>query len=157
MKVCRECNVEKDLSEFYKHDRMADGHLNKCKSCVKTRVHKHRDANIEKIKAFDKARSTLPHRIQARKEYAQTIAGKESKRKAMKAYFERFPMIRASHNLVSNAIRDGRMKRQFDCSVCESKEKIEAHHDDYTKPFDVRWLCEKCHKNWHKTNTPIYS
>jgi 5-methylcytosine-specific restriction endonuclease McrA len=31
--VCRGCGVEKELSEFYKHPRMADGHLNHCKVC----------------------------------------------------------------------------------------------------------------------------
>ena len=32
-KVCRGCGVEKELSEFYKHPRMADDHLNHCKAC----------------------------------------------------------------------------------------------------------------------------
>jgi 5-methylcytosine-specific restriction endonuclease McrA len=34
-KACRGCGVEKELSEFYKHPRMADGHLNYCKGCRK--------------------------------------------------------------------------------------------------------------------------
>jgi 5-methylcytosine-specific restriction endonuclease McrA len=32
-KACRGCGVEKELSEFYKHPQMADGHLNYCKVC----------------------------------------------------------------------------------------------------------------------------
>ncbi len=35
------------------------------------------------------------------------------------------------------------------CEICGSEEKIDAHHDDYAKPMDVRWLCKKHHREHH--------
>ena len=56
IKTCRDCSESKPLGQFYKHKMMADGHLNKCKSCVKKRVNKERTDNIEKHRARDRAR-----------------------------------------------------------------------------------------------------
>lgn len=156
MKVCLECNIEKPISDFYKHAAMADGHLNKCSICVRARVTKHRKANLEKIREYDKQRSNQPHRVKARQEYVKTEIGKQAKTRATVAYNKRYPMKYAAHVITGNALRDGKLSSASNCSVCNSTTKIEGHHDDYTKPLHLRWLCEKCHKEWHRHNQPIY-
>ena len=156
MKTCRECQLFKPLSEFYTHKQMSDGHLNKCKDCVKSRVHKHRDENIESIREYDRLRGSRPERVKAHKEYIKTDAGKAAMRRGQDNYRKKYPMKYAAHVITGNAIRDGVLIPMEVCSVCGSNIKIEGHHDDYTKPLDVRWLCEKCHKEWHRNNKPIY-
>lgn len=50
-----------------------------------------------------------------------------------------------AHTMVGNAIRDGRLIRQ-PCQVLGCDKKAEAHHDDYSKPLDVQWLCFRHHR-----------
>lgn len=50
--------------------------------------------------------------------------------------------------LVNDAIRSEKLKRG-PCEVCGAA-KTDAHHDDYTKPFSVRWLCRAHHRQHHK-------
>jgi hypothetical protein len=47
------------------------------------------------------------------------------------------------------AIRTGELVRQS-CELCGSTEKTDAHHDDYSRPLDVRWFCRPCHIAFHK-------
>ena len=43
-KKCIICNIEKVVSDYYKHSKMADGHLNKCKECCKSQAaNRHRE------------------------------------------------------------------------------------------------------------------
>lgn len=54
----------------------------------------------------------------------------------------------AAHNAVAKAVAAGEMAREW-CEVCGSA-AAEAHHDDYSRPLDVRWLCRSHHRRWHQ-------
>ncbi|MCP1173764.1 hypothetical protein [Ralstonia chuxiongensis] len=56
-----------------------------------------------------------------------------------------------ARRLVRTAIETGRMTRQ-PCEVCGTK-PAQAHHDDYSKPLDVRWLCPTHHREHHAKAT----
>lgn len=36
------------------------------------------------------------------------------------------------------------------CEVCGSSKKINAHHEDYSKPLEVIWLCSRHHGERHR-------
>lgn len=134
-KTCRGCSAFLPLSEFYRHSRMGDGHLNYCKTCVKSRIAGHRLENLDKIQAYDRWRYRAN---QARQEQLASL------------YRSRTPLARKAHNATGNAIRDGRLVRPNACSQCGKTCKPEAHHPDYSKPFDVIWLCRSCHCRLHR-------
>jgi len=50
---------------------------------------------------------------------------------------------------VQSAIRRGDIVMPNLCSNCEKLEWLEAHHDNYNKPLEVRWLCTPCHRGLH--------
>jgi hypothetical protein len=52
---------------------------------------------------------------------------------------------------VTAAIQRGDLIRPEKCEACgcAPTEKLHGHHDDYTKPLSVRWLCRSCHFNHH--------
>lgn len=69
------------------------------------------------------------------------------RKKHKKKYYQENPGKERARQKANRAIRDGILIKQ-PCEVC-GELKVEAHHDDYTKPFEVRWLCKKCHEEHH--------
>ena len=52
-----------------------------------------------------------------------------------------------ARRVVKAAINAGVLTRPEACSLCGKKDcRIEAHHEDHTKPLDVVWLCVSCHR-----------
>lgn len=66
-----------------------------------------------------------------------------------------------AHDVVEKAVEKGLLTRGK-CETCgeagvftDGRSSVQAHHDDYNKPMEVRWLCQRCHHEWHKKNKPI--
>jgi hypothetical protein len=150
IKTCFKCGETKSISDFYRHKMMGDGHLNKCIECAKRDVREGRRVRIDKYRAYDAARAMRPDRVAARERYQQTEAGKAAVDRARRRYQERHWFKRSAHHAVNNAVRDGRLHKPMNCSKCGTDGRIYGHHDDYSKPLAVRWLCSTCHRDWHR-------
>ena len=66
------------------------------------------------------------------------------------------PDKRRAHKTVWNALRSGALVRG-PCAQCGTTIRIEAHHEDYSKPRDVIWLCRMHHVERHvvKRREPV--
>lgn len=133
-KRCFKCQREQRASEFYRHPGMSDGLLGKCKSCAKKDVRANYAAKRVERSAYERKRNKTPKR-RAQLALYQLLRRQRNPEKA-KAW-----------RAVSNAVRAGRLVRA-PCEQCGDA-RSQGHHDDYSKPLDVRWLCFSCHRKEH--------
>jgi len=109
--------------------------LSKCKECIKTAVKLRYRENHEAMSLYERERNQRPERR------AQAIKTQKRRR-------DREPQRYIARTAVGNALRDGRLKR-LPCERCGATVGVEAHHDDYSKPLDVIWLCFPHHRERH--------
>ena len=145
-KKCFKCGEVKSIDEFYRHPRMADGHLGKCKECTKadTRAN-YRDDPI-KHQEYEAKRAKTERR-------KEDIASRQRQKR------QKHPEKYLARQTAARAVASGRIEIQ-PCEKCRARKDLQMHHDDYTKPLDVRWLCFNCHRILHGqevlTNLEIY-
>jgi hypothetical protein len=135
MKKCFRCNNEKPLSEFYKHSMMADGHLNKCKECTRA----------DSKKTYEKIQSTPELAIRERKRQRIKENRRRLEGKTKKYIYKK--QKRPAQIVFNAAVKSGKVLKK-PCEIC-GKEKSQGHHEDYSKPLDVVWLCVRHHNDRH--------
>ncbi len=135
-RICSICKVEKPRSNFFKDNGNIDGLRTRCKECDKIITH---ESYLKNKKAI----------LQKSQEYRKTEKGKLVRKREHARKRKLFPEKYRANYLASNAIRGGHLIKQ-PCEIC-GNEKVQAHHDDYSEPLKVRWLCKDCHNEFHQS------
>jgi hypothetical protein len=137
LRVCKRCGEERALEQFRRLP--SKNHSYTCKPCE------------------NDARKPYRRSAEARaKERAYRDANKERLRERYKKYNKtryRDPTKTRTHSMVVRALKDGRLIKGV-CEVCGSVD-VQAHHDDYSKPLTVRWLCILHHAQRHAEDRRI--
>lgn len=64
------------------------------------------------------------------------------------------PEIYRARKIIHRLVRDGKIRKPTFCFLCLAKNHpIEAHHEDYSKPRRVSWVCRPCHIATHLGKT----
>lgn len=134
VKICRECGLEKPLDEFNKRRGSKDGHQGMCRSC------------------FSRYNKVRYHSDPAR--FRKDVA--EYREKNMENVFEtrmemcrKNPIPKNANEALNLAVKLGYVDKPDHCLGCgcpTGESRVTAHHNDYTKPLEVVWVCQKCHK-----------
>jgi hypothetical protein len=136
-KTCFKCGSVKSLDDFYVHSAMTDGHLGKCKECTK------HDVALRIAQKKNDPHWIIKERARSRTKAARYASnGKIWPTKSPK---KTYPERKRLYAKVHWAITKGLLTRQ----PCFCGAVGHAHHHDYTKPYDVTWLCPKHHGAWH--------
>jgi hypothetical protein len=125
---------------------MIDGRVNKCIECNKKDNRENRSIKVDYYREYDSKRANNPNRVKAREDYTNSLNGKKSHTLAKKRYITANPLKRLAHQKINNYLR---YKPEFR-KPCHCGLKAHAHHEDYSKPFEVIWLCPKHHAEEHK-------
>jgi Protein of unknwon function (DUF3310) len=122
VKICSACYETKPSTDFYKSAINKDGLCGQCKVCHNKQVIQNR--KNKKLLSF---KQVAPHK---------------------KFWLIENKLKRKAHGEVGYAIQIGKLVRQ-PCERCGTTEHVVAHHEDYSKPLDVVWLCKYHHKERH--------
>ena len=139
-KKCKLCGQEKSLGDYYSHPETADKHLHICKECQKRKA---------------KIRAQTPEGKASEKKRNQKEKRKKDSFRNSQKWRKENPEKALAHSRLWHAIYNGSVVRKNECEECGSKQKIHAHHSDYSKPYSVEWLCPSCHGKRHPNYKPL--
>ena len=120
----------------------ACGQCKKCKHADYMRAYYQGKSPEERYRLFVAGRD---REREAARERAR--GGSEAKQASIRRSHLRNPDKIKANIAVHNAIARGKLFKK-PCEVC-GKERVEAHHPDYSKRLEVIWLCRKHHVEAH--------
>jgi len=134
--------------EYYQSRR--DEYLEKQRDRRKNRSEEQKQADYLRAREYyDKNKETIKKR--AREWYRNlTDKQKQENTQRTKDWRRRNSEKTKAWSAVGNALFSGEIEKPPYCELCGAFDvKIHAHHEDYSKPLDVLWLCHDCHMGLH--------
>lgn len=135
-KACTKCKLVKSAADFYRNPKSKSGLYSSCRACGAVQTLRWKYASPENLK-----RSRERSR-------AWNDAHPDKIREAHRRSFAKHPEKQAARRVLNRAIEAGTITR-MPCEKCGTP-KAQGHHEDYSKPLDVRWMCQPCHGLEHR-------
>jgi hypothetical protein len=108
-----------------------------------TREQQRRYGRSEKGRIVNKRKTAKYRKTEG---YRRWLVGYNKKRRLR----QRDTQKTKARGQIAYKIKKGEIVRPNHCTECGTECKPYAHHDDYEKPLDIRWLCQSCDSAAHK-------
>ena len=135
-KVCSHCRKSKRIDGFYKNRSTIDGLEYQCKICSKETGKRWRKRNPDIVR--DLKRKWRKKNVEKNSSYHKNWRYKNRE-------YNNYTHL--ARKKLHYAIEIGKIKR-LPCVVCGNVKSC-GHHEDYSKPLEVIWLCAKHHHLLH--------
>lgn len=146
MKKCSTCKAEKPHVDFYKDKRTPDGLKSQCKKCHSVTSLLSRDVDNHREYQRNWMRSS---------KYATREDVRE--RSMLRTRVRHKGIEVKARALANRAVELGFLDRPVSCPACKTSAlTIHAHHEDYSRPLDVIWLCSECHGKKHRKTSSSF-
>jgi superfamily II helicase len=76
-KVCKQCEREQPIRNFYRHSHYADGREGICKRCKIANVEANRELKFEHYQAKKRAWAARPENVEKRRAYRRSERGRQ--------------------------------------------------------------------------------
>ena len=156
MKACFVCKIKKPINQFYKAIKgCRRGLTSYCKPCSirasRKWALKNPDQVRENLARWQKENRDRVREL-ARRWKVKNPATKDEMNRLQKNW-RRNNLKRAKANQVLQyAVKNGKIEKPNICEDCDKnipRDILHGHHEDYSKPLEVNWLCPPCHGDRH--------
>lgn len=117
------------------------------KEAKRRQSEEHKKRQKDYYKKWNKSEKGKESLKKSQDKYRKTDNGRLARNKTCRKYREKYTDKFDCHKRYTYAIRIGAIKKGV-CEICGSS-VVHGHHDDYSKPFEVRWLCPRHHMEIH--------
>jgi hypothetical protein len=148
MKECSKCGIEKPLDHF-KTIKKTGKLCSWCYFCSNECTKKWKENNKARIIQWRKQYNKDNADVLSKKSKQYYSENKERMLDYFRKYHKENNQAQIARHKILNRKEHWGLIPPSECSGCGDVGRVEAHHDDYNKPLEVRWLCRSCHKQFH--------
>lgn len=149
--ICKKCGIDKPIEAYQIRKSFGGIPYRQCRDC---RV---AISNVWRHKNPDRVKASVERGYDRQSDHQQKLWASgyrvPSRRVHVNKPNEWVIANRDKYNAqqkVARAIKNKSIIRPAACENCSRGEtRIYGHHQDYTRPLDVNWLCGRCHRRVH--------